>query len=140
MPILVDQETIKITVEDGATGASITFLSRRPNTAEQLAWDRGVAKGKAKGTGQRVRKLALKMAKPLIQGIEFGDPDTALAWKKDGKPVILSSTPGEEGYREDWLAVIEAFNPGLLRLLGLKMFAGETLGEDDYEDEGGAPN
>ena len=138
MPILIDQEQFKRTLSDGASGASVTFVYRRPTNAEQLAYDRAISKGKTKNTGQRVRTQAQKMVKPLISGIQFEDPENALAWKKGDQVLVLSSTPGDPGYREDWLEAVEAFSPGLLRLLGVKLFAGET-DEDLAEDEEG-PN
>lgn len=127
---------LKKTLVDGATDARITLHFRRPTVKEQMAYDRKVSKGGVKKAGLRMRKIAAEMVKPLINGVSFPDPDLALAWGKDGEYVMLSSTPGAPGFREDWLAVIDAFSPNMLRLLGIKVFSGEDFDDDEDDDEG----
>jgi hypothetical protein len=128
------QREIKKNIVDGATGATVCFHFRRPTNKEQQAYDRAVAKGKVANAGLRVRSAAQKLVKPLVCGISMPDPELALAWERDGQLVELSSDPKDPGYRQDYLAVIEAFSPGMLKLLGVKIFAGETE-DQDIEDE-----
>lgn len=133
--ILVETKEFKKTIEDGATGALVTIHFRRPTANEQLAYDRKVSKGRIKAAGLRVRKIAGEMIKPLINRMSCPDPELAPFWSKDGSPVMLSSTPGDPGFREDWLAVLDAFSPNMLRLVGIKVFAGENFDEEDDDDE-----
>jgi hypothetical protein len=136
-----DTLELKKTLVDGATGCRTSFRYRRPTNAEQLAYDRKVSKGKKPGGNvERIRRVARDMIRPLISGIAFPDEEKALGVQGgDGQYRVLSSTPGQPGYREDWLKVIEEVSPRLIQLLGLRVFAADTEDDDD-DEEINAPN
>lgn len=94
----------------------VVFTHRTPETDDRVRFM--VAKFKRDGDRliDRTRSALIDAAASVLTGIRTGD------FTIGGQP--LSSTPGEEGYREDWKELIKAAAGDLLFLMGHELFDG----------------
>ncbi len=129
-------------LRDQASGVEIEFEYRLPSNNERVKYQREAIARKGRKVVVKSAAAARKLVQPLIQSFRFPDPDpdTQIRWETDtGELVPLSCAPGDPGYREDWLPILERAVPGMLESLGLMVFAGVTDAEGEvefgYEDE-----
>ena len=143
--IVVGRERHVKRLVDQASGVEIEFEYRLPTNNERIRYQREAVANRGRKVVLKGAAAARELVQTLIQGFRFPspDPDTQIRWENDqGEWVSLSCRPGDPGYREDWLAILERAVPGMLEALGMMVFAGvrDADGEIEFGYEEEAPN
>lgn len=105
-----------ITLWDPVEKAEVVFSHRMPGTEERLRYMVGRYKRQGTKLIDRTRSALIDAAASVLAGIRTGD------FTIDGVP--LSSTEGEEGYRDDWKELVRDAAGDLLFLMGHELFEG----------------
>lgn len=112
-------------IRDELAGAVHEFYYRMPTTKERMQFQAGLWERKGKKIVSKALAQQLKYGLLILTGIKTGTLSAA------GKP--LSTTPGEEGYREDWKKLLENGCPELVALLARTVFEGAALSTGNSE-------
>lgn len=131
-----------LSIVDRLSKESVLLTYRTPTTDERVGYQKGLMIRKGNRIVSRIPETQLKYGSAILTGIRPGD------FVAEGLP--LSSTPGEEGYRDDWKELVEATAGDLLLILGREVFegvqdlapqiaAGLALVDDEEEGDEAAP-
>ncbi|MGD0586698.1 MAG: hypothetical protein ABSA86_13165 [Oryzomonas sp.] len=111
---ILDHNTL--TLYDPVEKTTVVFTYRTPSTDDRIRHMAGRYKRQGTKLIDCSRTRTIDSAVSVLTGIR--PEDFAFA----GKP--LSSTPGENGYREDWKDLVKASAGDLLFLMGYELFEG----------------
>lgn len=114
-----------LTLFDPIEKTQVVFTHRTPETDDRVRYM--VARYKRDGARliDRTRSALIDAAAEVLTGIRPQD------FTVGGVP--LSSTPGEEGYREDWKELVKAAAGDLLFLMGHELFDGRISLPDGFQ-------
>ena len=120
--------THKMELIDSGSGIEIEFEYRLPTNNERIKYQKDAMKSKGKKLVMATQAAARKHALPLIQAFRFTseEPDTRLNLFDDTDKLMgpLSCTPGDPGYQENWREIIGKYLPGIVEVLGNRLFSG----------------
>lgn len=117
-------ENNTLTLMDPIGKTAIVFFHRSPTTDDRVSLMVNKFKRSGNKLIDRSRSALIDAAAEVLTGIRTGD----FVFGK----VPLSSTPGEEGYREDWKELLKAAAGDLLFLMGNDLFEAK-LSLDDLD-------
>lgn len=106
----------QLTIRDALSGDEVVLFYRTPATTDRVGYQKSLVVREGNQVQMRIHEAKLEYGSAILTGIRRGD------FLVDG--VLLSSTPGEEGYRDDWKALVEATAGDLLLILGHQVFEG----------------
>ena len=113
LAITTDNE---LKIRDALSGDEVVLYYRTPATTDRVGYQKSLVVREGNQVQMRIHEAKLEFGSAILTGIRRGD------FLIDG--VLLSSTPGEDGYRTDWKALIEAAAGDLLLILGHQVFEG----------------
>lgn len=112
-------------IRDELAGAVHEFYYRMPTPRERMQFQAGLWERKGKKIVSKALAQQIKYGLLILTGIKTGTLSVS------GKP--LSTTPGEDGYREDWKKLLEVGCPELVALLARTVFEGAALSTGNSE-------
>lgn len=123
--ILTKKGKNKLTIIDKlAGGETHDLFYRLPTTEERQEYEQDKVKRTDDGVKVDATGAALEAGEKILGSIRDGD----FEWEDEsGEIVPLSSTPGSEGYREDWKEIICDLAADHVIQLGLYVFENPTM-------------
>ncbi|HAM41279.1 MAG TPA: hypothetical protein DCP69_08045 [Candidatus Omnitrophica bacterium] len=120
-----------LTLNDAMGGGKVVFYYRTPTTVERINFTKSQTKRQGNKIISRIAEARLNSGFAILTGIRTGD------FAFDG--AVISSTPGEEGYRADWKELVYHSASDLLMILGQQIFEGEQILPNSIEFEDDSP-
>lgn len=109
------------------TGKVHTLYYRNPTTSERVQFERMAHQMKKNRFVNNGAQARLEFGAKIVTGFNDGD------YTVDGRPI--SSDPASENYRADWKELLEAGAADHLSALGMAVFQGAQIEEDEENRE-----
>lgn len=100
---------------DKISGGTISVFYRIPTTEEVIGYNSELYARTGNTVNQNQCATRIKYGEKIIVGFKTGD-------FVDGKNKPMSSTPGEEGYAENWKDTVKRYAADIIEALAINVF------------------